>query len=494
MTQVDSEPSMRLLRRSLLCLVVGVTAFGVAGWVLRPKPNWTVEIPAGSGVSLLRDDDDIGGDDWIWILRPAADLHTRAEVLAFDPNTGACMQTISVSPGFQRLDVGRRGRVIVVNERHSYDAAPFSATKISLYDARTGTLIHSKSFDGRADLCVDGRTAWCVKVIGNSLSLRVFDLGVELAIRGLEIADGFKGAHEFDVAVSPDGKLLAFLKPIGGDADDKPTIELWDIETKSRMRSIEPERRGDEILQVTNPEFTDDGGGVEYQVRVPGPHRGYLRDRLFDLKLGKHVEPPSHQQEEPPPPEDAAGNVDLTFQSFHAGWEFWTAFDFEEHAGWFGVFHSGAPMVPWRRVPFFIHVPPSVGFADTSDERMAEPPRRWLVHVLETPLNEALPENAQPLAPTALGLNESRSRLYWYNMDDDEWRAVGPGCQGDEYCLRADSVITLDETSKELTSLRRWRLPPRDLKLSARGFAVLGAGATWWWCARRYARKLRRDA
>ena len=30
---------MRLIRRSLLCFVVGVTAFGVAGWGFRPKPS-----------------------------------------------------------------------------------------------------------------------------------------------------------------------------------------------------------------------------------------------------------------------------------------------------------------------------------------------------------------------------------------------------------------------------------------------------------------------
>ena len=478
---------MRYFRRTLLCLVVGVTAFGVAGWVLRPKPIWMVEIPAGSGVSLLRDNDDTGGGDWIWVVRSAADLHAPAEVLAFDPNTGACKQTISMSRDFQRLDVSRRGRDIIVNERHSYDAAPFSSTKISLYDARTGTLVHSKSFDGRADLCADGRTAWCAKVVGKSLSLYVFDLEAGQAIRALEFADGFRGARESDVAVSPDGRLLAFLKPIHSGPYDKPTIELWDIETKSWMRSIEPDRRGDKILQVRHPEFTDDGASLKYSVLVPGHHRGDLEDRLFDLKLGHHVDPPSEQQEEPPPPEDAAENVDLTVQSSHTGWEIWTAFDFEEHAGWFGVFHSGAPIVPWRRVPFSIHVPPSVWFADLSDERQAELPRRWLVHLWETPLNEVLPENAQPLAPTALGLNESRSRLYWYDLDSDTWRAVGPGCQGDEYCLRADSVITLDETSKEVNLLRCWRLPPRDFKPSALGIAALCTGATWWllaWRAR----------
>src|SRR5262245_59480754 len=39
---------MRLFRRSLLCLGVGVTAFGAAGWLLRPKPTWEIEVATGA--------------------------------------------------------------------------------------------------------------------------------------------------------------------------------------------------------------------------------------------------------------------------------------------------------------------------------------------------------------------------------------------------------------------------------------------------------------
>jgi len=35
---------MRLFRRTLLCLVVGVTSFGAAGWVFRPKATWSTEL------------------------------------------------------------------------------------------------------------------------------------------------------------------------------------------------------------------------------------------------------------------------------------------------------------------------------------------------------------------------------------------------------------------------------------------------------------------
>ena len=35
---------MRLVRRSLLCLVVGVAAFGVAGWGFRRRASWSVRL------------------------------------------------------------------------------------------------------------------------------------------------------------------------------------------------------------------------------------------------------------------------------------------------------------------------------------------------------------------------------------------------------------------------------------------------------------------
>src|SRR4051794_18685866 len=44
---------MRLVRRFLLCLVVGVTAFGVAGWLLRPEPTWETPLRQSGAFSFL---------------------------------------------------------------------------------------------------------------------------------------------------------------------------------------------------------------------------------------------------------------------------------------------------------------------------------------------------------------------------------------------------------------------------------------------------------
>jgi hypothetical protein len=491
MTSFDLGSSMRLFRRSLLCLVVGVTAFGVAGWRLRPRPVWTVEIPKGSGLSLMRGEADISSEDWIWVVRPDPNQDARAELSAFDARSGERTRSIGLSEGYDGLDVRRRENLVVVNERPSYRAPPFSPTKISLYDAKNGTLLRSKAFEGRAELCADGRTAWCVKVVGRSLSLRVVDLETDQVVCALDFADGFKGASESNVAVSSDAKRFAFLKPIHGDADDNPTIELWNVETKSRLRSILPDARGDRILQVTDPQFTDDGG-LKYRARVRGPHRGSSEERLFDLNSGRHVAPPSDPEEsliKPEPFEDDE-RFEVSLHHSQGGWEIWTAFDWEQRAGAFGVFRNGEPIQPWRRVPFSIQMPPFVWFVEPL-EKESDPPRRWLVHLWEPSLRDSLPTTIQNWAPASLQINDVRPRLYWYDADRNDWRWIGTNCRGDDYCLRVGSVVTLDETSKEVHSLRRWPLPPRDPKWPALGIAAACMAGTWWACATRYKRRKR---
>src|SRR4051794_13382577 len=86
---------MRLFHRSLLCLVVGVTAFGAAGWGLRPKASWSVELedagdhphfvwPAGEAPAA---------DTPVWVfLDEHNDLAIGGGAATFearDPKTGA---------------------------------------------------------------------------------------------------------------------------------------------------------------------------------------------------------------------------------------------------------------------------------------------------------------------------------------------------------------------------------------------------------------------
>src|SRR5829696_7122145 len=85
---------MRLFRRSLLCLVVGVTAFGVAGWILRLKPTWTVPLPGGWYYSFpitggpLND----AGPIWLEVTHDTNHLDEDNQLLAIDAATGAALR------------------------------------------------------------------------------------------------------------------------------------------------------------------------------------------------------------------------------------------------------------------------------------------------------------------------------------------------------------------------------------------------------------------
>src|SRR5687767_13717434 len=59
---------MRLFRRTLLCLVVGVTAFGAAGWMLRPRPDWELVIgERDQWFHFARREDTSDDNDPLWL-------------------------------------------------------------------------------------------------------------------------------------------------------------------------------------------------------------------------------------------------------------------------------------------------------------------------------------------------------------------------------------------------------------------------------------------
>ena len=91
---------MRLFRRSLLCLVVGVTAFGTAGWGFRPRPSWEVAMDDTS--DHIADyfspiaENTRNFDQPVWIVvhsqRGGAGESDRAKLVAFDSRTGKMLQ------------------------------------------------------------------------------------------------------------------------------------------------------------------------------------------------------------------------------------------------------------------------------------------------------------------------------------------------------------------------------------------------------------------
>src|SRR5687768_8937301 len=85
---------MRLVRRSVLCLVVGVTAFGIAGWLLRPKANWRTSLEAGEYALLIEPHalPDPGAPRWVYLRVN----RSESIVVSFDPETGDRLNDVRV--------------------------------------------------------------------------------------------------------------------------------------------------------------------------------------------------------------------------------------------------------------------------------------------------------------------------------------------------------------------------------------------------------------
>src|SRR5688500_10003700 len=92
---------MRLFRRALLCLIIGITAFGVAGWAWRPRASWTVVVPMERGfVQSLERDPAQDAAFWIYGVEQStvAGVLSKIDVEARDPSTGRLLTKIEL-PG-----------------------------------------------------------------------------------------------------------------------------------------------------------------------------------------------------------------------------------------------------------------------------------------------------------------------------------------------------------------------------------------------------------
>src|SRR4028119_2071461 len=61
---------LRLARRLLLCLFVGLATFGAAGWLCRPQPTWTVRFGGKTWCSLVNPVSVAkNGPPHVWVLQ-----------------------------------------------------------------------------------------------------------------------------------------------------------------------------------------------------------------------------------------------------------------------------------------------------------------------------------------------------------------------------------------------------------------------------------------
>jgi hypothetical protein len=157
---------MRLFRRSLLCLVVGVTAFGVTGWGFWPRATWTTVV--GEKDQLLRFVEPIDRtrpSNLIWIQ-----TRIQNELWSFDAKTGAPAAKLPLQEYFDEAYVLPDGRVLT--ERSTLDGDRIADTRYGLYSGADGKLIHHRTLrPARWMLVPDGLRAFTDADVNDKLTI-----------------------------------------------------------------------------------------------------------------------------------------------------------------------------------------------------------------------------------------------------------------------------------------------------------------------------------
>jgi hypothetical protein len=483
---------MRLFRRTLPCLVVGVTAFGVAGWMMGPKPNWEVELAGAFGNGFITEEIDTDGDEWVWIVREQSKEFPNQSLIALDPRNGRQVLKLESKAGYKDVECRRHldGALSVKSGNEDERGRLNGSFHVALFDAADGSLRLERTLSGVGEVCRDSRIAWQLNETKNGFTVRVFDLQSNATLRELQFGKEYRWSRTYTVGVSPDATLIALPKTPLSDTHG-PCIELWDIERKKLLREIAPPR--DEVANVVetgHPRFSRDGGHLDYESnsrRHRDHHTGrWVWDRwTFDPKRNEHIGSDGFV---PSPPPEWSDETELERLYRHEGEELWCAFHAERRCGAFAIFRDGEMRLPWRRIPYSVALTPRpwpVSQVDAAHDKDV-----FLVEVYGSPLDESVPESVRWLIPASWNATEITKRTIWHDWRNNEWRDVGCSKSYFDNCRRRKALLTISQKDDKPYVVRSWPLPRRDPKWPALGVAICAAG-TWWVCACRYQRRTR---
>jgi hypothetical protein len=184
---------MRLFRRSLLCLVVGVTAFGAAGWGFRPRANWSTTLEPARFASLI-DRRTSSGDAPQWVYLYFNQSENIA--VAVDPQTGARLNEIRVDGNLYRgptaIGDGRLLVRMVSPPRGSDDwNRPIDATEFKIFNAVDRAPVSACRLVGDWAATDDGLHAWTAKLENETLTCTVADVATGQTLHRRQI-EGIK--------------------------------------------------------------------------------------------------------------------------------------------------------------------------------------------------------------------------------------------------------------------------------------------------------------
>jgi hypothetical protein len=474
---------LRLIRRSLLCVLVGVVVFGGVGWLARPRAHWTAKVDASPSTYFIGGGE---GSTPVWARVQRDFLDKDGFEIALDSATGAVLSRTEPVKNEDRWATALDdGRLFVETTKRPLEAK--SETHFAIYEAGKESSVKSWRLDGRWRTTPSKRFAWRSTRAADGTRLHVVSLlGDGEGVRRL-----FRGSnHRANSFVCTDGGLTAF-HTASEDAPDVPTgVEVWDLEKDRRIANAEfPQVRSiTSEAYVGHPSFSESNRFVDSDLWITQGGNRFVGRYSFDVHANRlnvnllkpAVEPPNGV-------DDAIPAVEHRLD----GYEVWTSESPNQYSFWWCLEHRGEVVVPWRRAPHSEDSPRHYD-ANGRDQRIAattrivplDLPWEFLFQTREPHWSSSLPEVARRWLPKRWDRSPG-PRFRWHDVRTNDYLDIGSDSSTQNAHWTKSAFFTTSSSENGDTLLQSWPLPPRDPKKPAMAAAVVAMAATWWFFHRR---------
>ena len=473
---------MRLVRRTLLCLVVGVTAFGAAGWGLRPKPNWTTALGEGAQATVIGGAGETSAGDAIWLYLPGQTDGSEGSEVCLDARTGTVLRKIDNATNEDRtLKALTRGRLFIASTPKS-EANQGDRVRLEIFDPATPDPVFSQWATGAWQPTLEGRYFWTVNAQGDRWQVDVLDASNGKTMVG----HGFPHDRYLpkSAVLLDDRRFVIFARSAGMVS----AIEVWDVKAKEVVQALSLPDHFQLADKSQNIGATGTGDTiVSYWRSADGKQP--LRGISCDLDAGTVACWVNAPVDEPP---NRTADQRVAPVSFLRESMVWGAESRDPFAWHWCVQKQGEVVVPWRRLELAVQPPTQPrrpGEIEVSlRAQFVRAPYTLLFTMLEPPASNMVPAAVRGWLPESWrGTNNVRVHR-WHDVRSGAWRDVG--CRNAAPLKpHGDAVLALVGDDRSI--VESWPLPPRDPKPYSLAVAAICMVATWWLCAWRYRRRMR---
>ena len=485
---------MRFIRRTLLCLVVGVTAFGAAGWGLKPRPTWSVPLESGPIHEMFLSHSLAGQNhEPIWIeANDLSDVTVDAKsYIAFDPRTGKRLRSWTKPPEWRPdSEIPDSDRLLLFRSaKENPDGSGAEFWNVYVDPTIEPKLIR---MEGEWKIADDYIHAWRAEYVDGGLIVQRRRMSDGAALPPITLKGQLPDSRGRRIDYSANQNLIAVAK--ARDDDDEGGFEAILIEASSGrvVRTLKPDLT-DKVVKgpLTSVHFGGVGESVHLWAGV-SPNFGSWEFRVSDgAPIVAHPVTP---------PKDAEGKVDFDYDLSDVDGQVVVANCIEPPASWVTLHRADETETQWHRIPAAVsleyQIVCTVGGSAKSDHVVGAMATRipqtdrMIVQTAEPSLTAMVPGALKGWLPGSLPAEEKEAVCRWHDWKTGAWRDVG--CRHPDYVqVRTNELIVIASDAKEATVLESYPLPPRDPKPPAIIITALCMAGTWWLCARRYGRRMR---